>query len=237
MAHGPCLGEIKAWNKVALIGDASHPLSGKQIHLFTRIVLNLTGPQQFPWDWERDKNIYIADLIWLHAGAFGSGAAFAMEDAWILARAIDYSSASSASKPVNVIVKDALNILDEIRSPYYRRMYVNDLMHVFCICIVLFKRRSSRHLKMYIYIYIYIYIRGPDLTPRLPGTTISTKRMRSSNKLASEAEISMKSSARKSLPSGVPVARWTSSMRTISPRSGVTMSRLKTKKLRLSYKH
>ncbi|KAL4924244.1 FAD-dependent oxidoreductase [Aspergillus undulatus] len=49
MVAGPCLQEITAWGKVALIGDASHPLSG----------------------------------------AFGSGAAFAMEDGWILARTLE----------------------------------------------------------------------------------------------------------------------------------------------------
>ncbi|PYH41296.1 putative monooxygenase [Aspergillus saccharolyticus JOP 1030-1] len=77
MAAGPCLQEIKGWDKVALIGDASHPLSG----------------------------------------AFGSGAAFAMEDAWILARAIEHSITSDTT------IKDALEIFQRIRAPYYQRMY------------------------------------------------------------------------------------------------------------------
>lgn len=78
MAAGPCLPEIQGWDKVALIGDASHPLSG----------------------------------------AFGSGAAFAMEDGWILARAIEHTITS------NTTIKDALEIFQRIRAPYYERMHV-----------------------------------------------------------------------------------------------------------------
>jgi len=74
---GPRLDRLTGWDKVVLIGDASHPLSG----------------------------------------AFGSGAAFALEDAWILARAIEYTRGSS--RPV----AEALPIFDSIRSPYYLRMY------------------------------------------------------------------------------------------------------------------
>ena len=110
MVHGPCLKEIKAWdNKVALIGDASHPLSG----------INPSSPIYHIWIYiyistERipltENNKYII-------GAFGSGAAFAMEDGWILARAIEYSVNNHSS------IKEALDIFDEIRSPYYQRMY------------------------------------------------------------------------------------------------------------------
>lgn len=49
-------------------------------------------------------------------GAFGSGAAFALEDGWILARAIEYAQAHE--RPLH----EALEIFDEIRSPYYLRM-------------------------------------------------------------------------------------------------------------------
>jgi salicylate hydroxylase len=49
-------------------------------------------------------------------GAFGSGAAFALEDGWILARAIEYTRAHE--RPL----REALEIFDEIRSPYYLRM-------------------------------------------------------------------------------------------------------------------
>ncbi|TVY71450.1 FAD-dependent monooxygenase tropB, partial [Lachnellula suecica] len=71
---GPRLEGLTAWDKVVLIGDASHPLTG----------------------------------------AFGSGAAFAMQDGWILAQAIAHTRHS---------IPAALAIFDEIRSPYYRRMY------------------------------------------------------------------------------------------------------------------
>ncbi|KAJ6105056.1 hypothetical protein N7486_003745 [Penicillium sp. IBT 16267x] len=74
---GPRLSKITGWDKIALIGDASHPLSG----------------------------------------AFGSGATFAMEDGWILAQALEH--AHVASHPV----KEALQIFNVIRSPYYARMY------------------------------------------------------------------------------------------------------------------
>jgi hypothetical protein len=49
-------------------------------------------------------------------GAFGSGAAFALEDGWILARAIEHTRAHE--RPL----REALEIFDEIRSPYYLRM-------------------------------------------------------------------------------------------------------------------
>ncbi|KAJ5177376.1 Monooxygenase FAD-binding [Penicillium coprophilum] len=74
---GPRLNKITGWGKVALIGDASHPLSG----------------------------------------AFGSGATFAMEDGWILARALELTR--FASHPA----RDALEIFEQIRSPYYAKMY------------------------------------------------------------------------------------------------------------------
>ncbi|CAI7653950.1 unnamed protein product [Penicillium manginii] len=74
---GPRLDHITAWDKVALIGDASHPLSG----------------------------------------AFGSGATFAMEDGWILARALELTHFTG--RPLS----DALEIFSQIRSPYYNRMY------------------------------------------------------------------------------------------------------------------
>ena len=50
------------------------------------------------------------------SGAFGSGAAFALEDGWILARAIEYARSPAKS------LESALEIFDEIRSPYYARM-------------------------------------------------------------------------------------------------------------------
>ncbi|KAL2431808.1 hypothetical protein ABEF95_014039 [Exophiala dermatitidis] len=74
---GPRLEKLIAWDKVVLLGDASHPLSG----------------------------------------AFGSGAAFALEDGWILARAIEH--VRSTGQPLAA----ALEIFDAVRSPYYLRMY------------------------------------------------------------------------------------------------------------------
>jgi salicylate hydroxylase len=55
-----------------------------------------------------------------YTGAFGSGAAFALEDGWILARAIEFAQAHE--RPLC----EALEMFDEIRSPYYLRMCVQD---------------------------------------------------------------------------------------------------------------
>jgi salicylate hydroxylase len=49
-------------------------------------------------------------------GAFGSGAAFALEDAWILAEAIKHTRNSDTP------IAEALATFDDIRSPYYLRM-------------------------------------------------------------------------------------------------------------------
>ncbi|KAL4819763.1 hypothetical protein BDW67DRAFT_181480 [Aspergillus spinulosporus] len=81
MVAGPCLRDITAWDKVALIGDASHPLSG----------------------------------------AFGSGAAFAMEDGWILAQALALEHSRNSS--VSTAIRKSLEIFQRIRGPYYERMY------------------------------------------------------------------------------------------------------------------
>ncbi|RFU30121.1 hypothetical protein B7463_g6227, partial [Scytalidium lignicola] len=63
------------------------------------------------------KVVLLGDASHPLSGAFGSGAAFALEDGWILARAIEHTGSSPES-----IVK-ALDIFDTIRSPYYLRMY------------------------------------------------------------------------------------------------------------------
>jgi salicylate hydroxylase len=64
------------------------------------------------------KVVLIGDASHPLSGAFGSGAAFAMEDSWVLARAIEHTRSE-----VNGLAK-ALEIFDEIRSPYYLRMWV-----------------------------------------------------------------------------------------------------------------
>ena len=54
------------------------------------------------------------------SGAFGSGAAFAMEDSWVLAKAIEHTRARYLEPAKGL--EEALKIFDEIRSPYYLRM-------------------------------------------------------------------------------------------------------------------
>ncbi|CVL08011.1 uncharacterized protein FMAN_09662 [Fusarium mangiferae] len=74
---GTRLHSIVNHNSVALIGDASHPLSG----------------------------------------AFGAGAAFALEDARTLAGALSWAASSAKG------LKDALDLFDSVRSPYYCALY------------------------------------------------------------------------------------------------------------------
>jgi salicylate hydroxylase len=56
------------------------------------------------------------------SGGFGSGSAFAMEDSWTLARAIEYARANSTSTSIPSVVAEALKIFDAVRKPYYRAM-------------------------------------------------------------------------------------------------------------------
>jgi len=63
--------------------------------------------------WE-GRVVLIGDASHPLSGAFGSGAAFALEDGWILARAIEYARGD---------LQAALDIFDDIRSPYYYKMY------------------------------------------------------------------------------------------------------------------
>jgi salicylate hydroxylase len=54
----------------------------------------------------------------MNLGAFGSGASFGMEDGWILARALELEHGRHNQN----FVADALDIFEDIRLPYYRRM-------------------------------------------------------------------------------------------------------------------
>lgn len=93
---GPRLEKITGWDKVVLIGDASHPLSGR-----FQVFKNYTS---------------LWKVIHTFIGAFGSGATFAMEDGWILARALERTRFTSYP------ARDALKIFESIRSPYYNKM-------------------------------------------------------------------------------------------------------------------
>jgi salicylate hydroxylase len=74
---GRRLDSVVRHGSVALLGDASHPLSG----------------------------------------AFGAGAAFAMEDAHVLAGAIRWAASSGRG------LDDALRVFDDVRSAHYRNLY------------------------------------------------------------------------------------------------------------------
>ncbi|OWT37740.1 salicylate hydroxylase [Cryptococcus neoformans Bt1] len=77
MFGGPRLDSVIHNGRIALIGDASHPLSG----------------------------------------AFGSGAAFAFEDAYVLAQALAYTHSRDEN------ISEALKLYDEVRSPHYKGLY------------------------------------------------------------------------------------------------------------------
>ncbi|TRM56097.1 hypothetical protein BD626DRAFT_621173 [Schizophyllum amplum] len=74
---GPQLESVIHGDRIALLGDASHPLSG----------------------------------------AFGSGAAFAFEDAYVLAQALSYTHSRGDD------LSEALRLYDEVRSPHYKNLY------------------------------------------------------------------------------------------------------------------
>ncbi|GAA5899113.1 hypothetical protein JCM6882_004620 [Rhodosporidiobolus microsporus] len=74
---GPQLKTVIANGNIALLGDASHPLSG----------------------------------------AYGSGAAFAIEDAWTLGQSIAHALSS------RLPLAEALRLFDATRSPYYEKLF------------------------------------------------------------------------------------------------------------------
>ncbi|KAL2796064.1 hypothetical protein BJX66DRAFT_350060 [Aspergillus keveii] len=74
---GPRLESVVSRESIALIGDASHPLSG----------------------------------------AFGNGAGFALEDSYVLARAVEWAYERGHD------LNRGLDIYDRVRSPHYKAMY------------------------------------------------------------------------------------------------------------------
>ncbi|CEN62809.1 hypothetical protein ASPCAL09438 [Aspergillus calidoustus] len=74
---GPRLESVVSRDSIALIGDASHPLSG----------------------------------------AFGNGAGFALEDSYVLARAVEWAYERGHT------LSRGLDLYDRVRSPHYQAMY------------------------------------------------------------------------------------------------------------------
>ncbi|KAH8892194.1 FAD/NAD(P)-binding domain-containing protein [Thozetella sp. PMI_491] len=74
---GPHLSSVIQHGSIALIGDASHPLSG----------------------------------------AFGAGAGFALEDAYVLGSALEWAASAGRS------FADGLKLFDQVRSPHYSALY------------------------------------------------------------------------------------------------------------------
>ncbi|OJJ33436.1 hypothetical protein ASPWEDRAFT_115369 [Aspergillus wentii DTO 134E9] len=74
---GPRLEKVVSHASIALVGDASHPLSG----------------------------------------AFGAGAGFALEDVYVLSRAVEWAYSRGYS------IKDGLGLFDRVRTPHYNAMY------------------------------------------------------------------------------------------------------------------
>ncbi|KAK0646729.1 hypothetical protein B0T16DRAFT_330101 [Cercophora newfieldiana] len=69
-----------------------------------------------------DKVVLVGDSSHPSAGGFGSGSAFAMEDSWTLARAIEYARTMVTTGSVSEVIGDALRVFNEVRRPYYKAM-------------------------------------------------------------------------------------------------------------------
>jgi salicylate hydroxylase len=67
-----------------------------------------------------DKVVLVGESSHALAGAFGSGAAFAMEDAWTLARALEFTRNDK---------KHAARIYNDVRMPFYTQIhdYLEDI--------------------------------------------------------------------------------------------------------------
>ncbi|ODN73690.1 hypothetical protein L202_07235 [Cryptococcus amylolentus CBS 6039] len=101
MFGGPRLESVISNGRIALLGDASHPLSG----------------------------------------AFGSGAAFAFEDAYVLAQALSYTyrQTQSGQGSTKGAVGEALELYDGVRSPHYKnlvRTVLLPLPHPSCLQLI-----------------------------------------------------------------------------------------------------
>jgi salicylate hydroxylase len=70
-------------------------------------------PQLTAWD---GRVVLVGDSSHALSGAFGSGAGFAMEDGWVLAQALVHARNDRLA---------ALALFDELRVPYYARMYAH----------------------------------------------------------------------------------------------------------------
>ena len=68
--------------------------------------------------WRRGPFLSLDSILNIDPGAYGSGAAFGMEDGWILAQALELEHNRYSGN----FVRDALQIFQEIRLPYYQRM-------------------------------------------------------------------------------------------------------------------
>ena len=95
------MDSLVGWDKLALVGDSSHPSAGQFLNLDPDSQNNRT-----------DKT----------SGGFGSGSAYAMADSWTLARAIEDARSNATSDSIPGVVAEALKIFDTVRRPYYTAM-------------------------------------------------------------------------------------------------------------------
>lgn len=73
-----------------------------------------SGPELSDLTAWNKRIVLVGDSSHALSGAFGSGAGFAMEDGWVLAQALAYFENDLGR---------ALSAFNDIRLPYYRRMY------------------------------------------------------------------------------------------------------------------
>ena len=64
-----------------------------------------------------DSIVLIGDASHPLSGAFGDGAGFALEDAYVVAQSLLWAHQRKRSLP------DALDLFDDVRSPHYKRLY------------------------------------------------------------------------------------------------------------------
>ncbi len=94
------MDSLAGWDKLALVGDSSHPSAGT--------FFSIDPDAQNRTD--------------TRSGGFGSGSAYAMADSWTLARAIEYARSNATSDSISSVVAEALKIFDAVRRPYYTAM-------------------------------------------------------------------------------------------------------------------
>ncbi|KAK7211609.1 hypothetical protein V2G26_018787 [Clonostachys chloroleuca] len=117
-------GDRSSWGKevsvkkfVALFGEYCEPIQ-QLLSLVTRVKrFDYFGSRRLDSVVSHGSVALLGDASHQLSGAFGAGAAFAMEDAHVLAGAISWAASSGRG------LGDALRVFDDVRSAHYRNLY------------------------------------------------------------------------------------------------------------------